>query len=860
MNLIAILPKQINIQGINTMFEALPDRLIPHKWMIVALMLAATVFLACGARYVVIDESLTAYFHQDDPVKQAYDQFRTVFGGDEYVYVVYRARDGDIFSTASVSALKAVHHALADYRLTMTPGEPSILDRIDEVKSLINVQYMEAMDGTLYSRNFIGDRLPLDHDSREAVRYRARNHPDYPGVYLSDNSAYGGILIRTDFNARKLGEEIPAGKGGTESSHESVSGGFDDSDEFSDTGIEADTADQTDPSLAVNEPQALEQTDIREYTAFMKALREILDRPEHNGALEFYPVGNPVLMDFFSKAVIEDMGRLMSICILLITGLLWVLFRSLSAVVWPLALVILTIVWILGLVGWLHIPMSAMVQVIVILALSVGIADSVHILSGYLFFRNKGLSHLPAMRACLKKSGLACLLTSLTTAVGLLALTLVPLTPIAVFGLFAAVAVLLAFLFTIILLPVMLDFWAPVPKLSDRKKAHPVQRILGLVDTTGYRYSRTVAAVFSLAAVFLFYGLLQLKVDSDFVDIIKKGLPLRDAYSLVDDYLGGTGSMEIMLDFKRENALKDPDVLFAMEAVQAFLEKDGRVRDTTSLVNVVKESFKALNDDDPQYYRIPADPPVLAQTVFMFENANPKDRTRLVSDDYARARIGMRSVNVGSIEAMEIMEGVQGFIDDTFVRLKQTYPDLSVTLTGNMALLAIMLDYLAWAQIKSFGMALVVISVILLLVLGSWKAGLVALFPNLFPILTTFGLMGFLGIPLDADTLLVAPIIIGLAVDDTIHFMTHFRVEIQENGTILKAVKAAMQEAGQAITFTSVILSAGFLVFILSFHNGLSRFGIFAAIAIMTALIADIFLLPALCRLVNLNFNQRSFQ
>ena len=203
------------------------------------------------------------------------------------------------------------------------------------------------------------------------------------------------------------------------------------------------------------------------------------------------------------------------------------------------------------------------------------------------------------------------------------------------------------------------------------------------------------------------------------------------------------------------------------------------------------------------------------------------------------------------------MDEIQAFIDTRFKPLDQTYPDLDVTLTGNMALLAIMLDYLAWAQIKSFGIALVVISIVLFLVLGSSKAGLVALAPNLFPILTSFGLMGYFKVPLDADTLIVAPIIIGLAVDDTIHFLTHFRIGMAKTRDIASAVVESIQEAGQAIAFTSLILSSGFLVFILSFHNGISRFGIFAAIAIMTALICDIFLLPALCRACNVNFNRK---
>ena len=832
---------------INAFFETLPDRLRQNrKWVLIFFVLA-TGFLCFGIKNVVIDESLNAYFHKDDPVKKAYDKFRSIFGGDEYVYIVYRAKDKDIFSDPSLAALKKLHNELANYRLNLDPGEPSALDHIDEVKSLINVKYMEAKDNTLYSRNFIGDRLPVNTSQKERLRQKALNHPDYPQIYLSQNCEYGGIVIRTDFNAESQPLSIIV------EAEPTTKNSFDDDEEIS-----FEESETVETVFDENMAQEIGQSDIREYPLFMKEIRAILAGPEYTAHFEFYPVGNPVLMDFFTTAVIEDMGRLMSLVLLLITIILWLLFRSFCAVLWPVLIVLFTIIWILGLVGWTNIPMSAMLQVIIFLALSVGVADSVHILSGYLFFRNKNLDHKKALGAVMKKSGLACLLTSLTTAIGLLSLVLVPLKPISLFGIFAAISVLFAFVFTMILLPLMLDLWSPVSKKKKIEKDHFVLKIIKKIEKIGISNSYITILVFSGAAVFMLFGLMQLKVDSDFVEIIKKGFPLRDAYAIVDDHMGGTGNMEIMVDFKKEDALKDPDVLFAMESLQLFMEKDenNRVVKTMSLVNVVKDSFKALNDDNPDKYIIPSNPAVLRQVLFLFENANPKDRNRLVSDDYSRARIGLNSINVGSIEALQIMENIQAFIDKRFLGLKQTYPDLDITLTGNMALLAIMLDYIAWAQIKSFGLALVVISIILFMVLGSSKAGLVALAPNLFPILTTFGLMGFFKIPLDADTLLVAPIIIGLAVDDTIHFLTHFRIEMEKSKDITIAAIKSIREAGQAISFTSLILSAGFLVFILSFHNGLSNFGIFAAIAIMTALMCDLFLLPALCKVLNVNFQR----
>ena len=831
------------INKTNVFFENLHQRLQNNKYWIISIIALLTVFLAAGMDKVIIDESMESYLRDDDPCKLAYDRFRSYFGSDENLYVVFQAKNKDVFSDEALQVLKKVHDELVNYRLTMSSDEKSPLDHIKEVKSLINVKYMEAHDDVLYSRNFIGDNLPKNDEQRETYRQKALNHPDYPNVYVSKNSEYGGIVIRTDFNA-----ENPV-----HTTTENASS-FDDSDDLFE---ESDAVfSETMPNEQIFQ---LNKTKIEEYPAFINALDKIFNKEEYQSVLNFYPVGNPVIMDFFVTEVMADMSRLMGLVLLLIVVILFLLFRSFCAILWPIIIILLTIIWIIGLVGWSGIHISAMIQVIVFLSLSVGIADTVHILSGYIFFRNNQRSHNDAINDVMKKSGLACLLTSLTTAIGLISLILVPIQPISTFGIFASIAVLLAFFFTIVLLPLMLDLWAPVSKKKRVKSEHLLLSMIKKIENVSVTQSFQVIIIFFIAGSILLYGFFQLKVDSNFVEVIKETLPLRKTYTIVDQHMAGTSNMEIMLSFHKENALKDPDVLFCMADIQQFISENygDKIIKTISLVNVVKESYKALNNDDPKKYIIPDDPQILKQVLFLFGNANPTDRRRLVSDDYSRARIGVNSINVSSTEAIKIIEKIQQFVDNKFHSLKHRYPDLNVRLTGNMAMLAIMLEYVSWSQIKSFSLALGTISIVLLLVLGSWKAGAVSLIPNLFPVLTSFGLMGFCGIPLDADTLLVAPIIMGLAVDDTIHFMTHFRWEMNRYGNIPKAVISSIREAGQAITFTSVILSCSFLVFLLSFHNGLSHFGLFSAIAILTALISDLFLLPALCKTMQIDFGKR---
>jgi len=832
------------MNNLNHWFEQLPGLLRRHRFSVVMLFVLITVGLGAGAGRIVIDNSLESFFRDNDPVKKSYDHFKTVFGGDEYIYIVYKAKDGDIFSEASLGALKGVYDELTQYRLGDISSEPSPLDHIVEIKSLINIKPIEARGDALYSGCLIGDNLPGTSTQREQLREKALKHPDFPYVFLSPDCRYGGVLLRTDFNSELAGTE-PEGL-----SREAGGGDIDDHDDLAEPlGFESWDGKVLTPDF--------KKTAMDEYPLLISALRTILKKNTYSGVLEFHPVGKPVLMDFFADAVMNDMGRIMGWVLLLILGMLVVLFRSLSAVVWPLVLIFVTLVWVCGIIGWSGVPMSIMFQIIVFLILAVGVADAVHFLSGYLYIRNTGLCHVAALDRVMKQSGMACFLTSLTTAVGLFALALVPVKPIAVFGLFSAIGVMTAFVLTLVFIPLMLDVWSPY---SSKGKRHVrvIQGLVGHAVKTVTGKPGWVIAVFAVLCAFFVNGLVKIRIDSDDIDVLKKGLPLRESYEMVNEYLGGSGTMEIALDFKTADALKDPLVLNHMEALQDYLinHAGSRVVKTQSVVNVVKESNKALHNGDDHFNTIPQEPDVLAQTLFLFENANPADRRRLVTDDYAQARIGIHSKNLSSVSALAFKDQVEHYIELHFKPLETRYPGFSVTLTGHMALLAAMLDYISWSQIKSFGLTLIVISLILFVVFGNAKAGLIAVIPNVFPIVTTFGIMGYLDIPLDMDTLLIAPVIIGLAVDDTIHFLTHYKLAMDQCTTLHAAVTHSLNEAGHAICFTSLILASGFSMFVLSFHNGLSHFGILSAAAILTACIADLYLLPALCVLVHLNFDK----
>lgn len=323
----------------------------------------------------------------------------------------------------------------------------------------------------------------------------------------------------------------------------------------------------------------------------------------------------------------------------------------------------------------------------------------------------------------------------------------------------------------------------------------------------------------------------------------------------------GTQSMEIYLDMGKANAFQDPFVLKAMDELeQKFVNDYAPVLRATSMVGVAKNAFKTLNGGDESFYRIPDERGLLSQTLFLFNNAAPEDRARLVSDNYDRAHITVRMLNAGSYEYIGVFDDMREDIYAMLDTLKTQYPDAKVDITGMLALMMQGAQYLTHAQLQSFSLALVFISIILLVVFGSARAGAIAIIPNLIPAVMAFGLLGLFGMPLDFTAMMIAPVIIGIAVDDTVHFVTRYRLEVSKDDDIKRALATTIKETGQAIIFTAVILGLGFGIMGLSGSEGTANIGRMGGIAILMGLLNDLFLLPAMILIFKLKFKQQGSQ
>ena len=879
-------------------FAQVPNRVLRYKHFVLTGLVVISLLMVWGIfTRTELDMTTDGFLDQADPSMLALNEYRRQFGSDDSVFLVYRAKDGDVFSRESLLAIQQLTDDLRYWQQLRTEDYPDAINGINldfdelnhvrRVQSIANLRFQENRGDTLLSNRLVPEQLPASDDELAAIKARALNQQDYLLAFYSTDARYGAVMIQTDFGAQPIEGYEPA----VNANEIVLDDSFIDFDAFSpDESFDL----KFDESAQIQEV-SFEPVDMLGYTNFHLMTKALYEK--YDEQFEFFPVGNPPMMEFMMD-VLTQMQVLGLVMVLIFTLLLYTLFRSFSAVLWPMVTIAASMTWTWGLTVWLGVTISQMIALTVMLVFAVGIADCVHVMSAYFGFRRKGDDHYDALSKSYGKTGLAILVTTITTMAGVLALTTSELVPIQVFGMMSAFGVVLAFFFTLVLLPILLDLWHPgAPEaddasLADRMGAlwHRLSNstkigtalvyivamylmlgpwvgtyitvislltyivvnwqlaILSAVPNFVARRPWLVLSVFAGLFALCSYGMTLIRIDSNMTELTKEGSAIRVAYETVDENMAGAMSMVIMVDTHTSDGLYNPRLLQAMDQLQSRIETSysDQVTRTNSLANIVKDTYKIMSDDDPAYYRVPDDDQMISQLLYLFNSANPEDRRALVSDDYSRSHISLNIYNAGSYQYQRFFEEISQEIDEVFGPLESEFPELEVYLTGSMALLMRMADEVANSQFSSFTFAIAVISVIMIITLGSLQGGLMAMIPNMIPALLGFGLMGLLGIALDTDTLLIAPLIIGIAVDDTIHFMTHYRVELIRTGSISESLVSTIRDVGQAVMFTTMVLGLGFALLSFSDYLGMAKMGFFGSAAIFVALLCDLFLIPAM--------------
>jgi hypothetical protein len=322
----------------------------------------------------------------------------------------------------------------------------------------------------------------------------------------------------------------------------------------------------------------------------------------------------------------------------------------------------------------------------------------------------------------------------------------------------------------------------------------------------------------------------------------------RVATEAVDENLKGSLTLEVIVDTGKTNGLYNPEVLRVIDDVSKNINSvtSGNmfVGKVFSYIDIIKETNRALNENQEEYYEIPDDPDMIAQELLLFESSGNNDLASLVDANYSKARLTLKTPFIDSLEAKAFIDNAQVYLDQKFGKLA------TVSFTGIGTLMTVTFEEAIYSSAVSYILAFSLITILMVLLIGDLKIGLISMIPNLLPIVFLSTIMVIFKMPLDMFTLLIGAIALGLAVDDTIHFMHNFRrYELQYND-VDKAVRLTLMGTGRAITLTSIVLALGFLVLTFSQMNNMFDFGVLTASAILVALLADFFLMPAIMKLI----------
>jgi predicted RND superfamily exporter protein len=574
-------------------------------------------------------------------------------------------------------------------------------------------------------------------------------------------------------------------------------------------------------------PESVEENVIQD-------IREIIHR--HELDKKAYLTGEAVLDQEVDKAIVGDMSRLLPLAILMMIGILYISFRTIRGVVLPLLIVIITVIWTMGMMGYFGIPLSPISNIMPIILISMGIADGIHILARYREGLSQGLDKQKALFATVVAVGLACLITSVTTMAGFGSLYTSSLIQIKDFGLSTAIGVGIAFIITVTFFLAFLYLLRPAKRELDKKRKILLKGTL--VKWAGFVIARakTVLIIAGLLVVLASAGIPLINPESNFIDFFKPGSPVRSAYNLVTENFGGANIIQIAV----KGNIQDPEVLQAMEHLQNDIERIEILSKPGSIVNLLRNTNKALHEGKPEYEMLPKTEEEVAQYLLLLSMGGSDQLDNMLSFDYEQALIQSRVSTTKNSERVKMINKVQEAIEKHFDSNNE------VVLTGSPILAHNMVNLMIKGQLQSLVLAILFVFILMVIISRSLIYGTFCTVPITLTVILNFGIMGWFKIPLDVASAVIASIVIGIGIDYAIHFFSRYKEELAIGKSVEQAIKITISNTGQAIFYNAAAVGLGFLVLIFASMPPLARFGWLIALTMFFSSMASMTVLPAL--------------
>lgn len=764
--------------------------------LVVVLMLA---FPISHLPQMKMDTSTEGFMHDDDPVLLTYNDFRAEFGRDERIVLAIESEN--IFSLPFLKRLRDLHQELE-----------AKVPYIDEVTSLYNVRNTRGRGDELLTDDLLYP-FPTTKEEVKDIQKRVMESHFYKDLLISQTGKMTTIIIETDAYSHQGVQEVSV------------------EDEFSE-GFEDDATQNSVEQRAFLSDQ--------ENSELLEVIRMTVQKYQAED-FKLYMAGSPAINNELKAQMKSDMQKFMRIAFIIILIFLFIVFRRLSAVFYPLLVIIFSLLATIGTMAMTGTAFKIPTQIVPSLLIVVSVGATVHILSVFFDQFNRHGNKKEALSYAMGHSGLPIIMTSVTTAIGIGSFANSEVAPIADLGIFASWGVLVSLVLTLTLLPALLSVTKLKPK--EKTKSSKIDTFMKQLARIPIEHTRAV-----LIGSFLLVGLSlamasQVALSHNPLKWFQPEHESRVATEVIDEKMNGSVTIEVVIDTEKVNGWHDPEMLKKLNAfsakLEAYRDEYTHVGKVVSLATIVKETNRALHENKETHYTIPTDKDLVAQELLLFENSGSDDLEDVVDTQFSKARVTVKLPWTDSIEARDVLSFVK-------TQASEMFPNEKVETTGMIPLLINTFSNAVYSASFSYILAAVAITFMMMLILGSVRLGLISMIPNLVPIMMGLTVMYLGAMWLDMFTLLIGSIAIGLAVDDTIHFMHNFKRYYLESGDSAKAIEQTFFTTGKAMLITTIVLSLGFFAYMAASMISVQNFGIITGSVIIFALLSDLLLAPAL--------------
>ncbi|MGK0487275.1 MAG: putative RND superfamily exporter protein [Candidatus Endobugula sp.] len=562
--------------------------------------------------------------------------------------------------------------------------------------------------------------------------------------------------------------------------------------------------------------------------------------------IELHYSGMPFVRTIMQEKTASELQLFIGLSIAITALILFLFFRSWTAVVFPLIVIGVVVTWVLGTVGILGYDINVLTGLIPSIIIVIGIPNSIYLLNKYHQEYAKHGNKMRALSLMIRKIGLVTLITNCTTAIGFLVLITTNIKLLTEFGLVAGLNILATFVVSMVLIPGIFSYLPP-PKPAQLKHLEFkfMGKFLTLLDLLVHRHRYRVFIGAAIVVGFSFFGISKLYSVAYMVDDIPEESQLKQDLYFFQDNFSGVLPLEIVIDFGKPRSSLNARNLRKVERLENGLDSIEFVSQPVSIVSFAKAVRQAYYNGDPKRYSLPSPSDRNAILSYL---SNQDDQEGLL-DSFVDTtgqimRVSLKTWDLGSVKMDSLITNVieprinEVFGDDT---------DVKTSVTGSTLLFVKGNKFLVENLQLSLLLAFIIIAVIMGVLFANVRMIIISLIPNFIPLLLTAGIMGYLGIPLKPSTALIFSIAFGISVDDSIHFLAKYRQELFANNFFVPiAISKSIKETGASMLYTSIVLFFGFVIFVFSDFGGTVALGLLTSLTLMFAMITNLTVLPAL--------------